>query len=308
MEPKRILVLCGGKFAFPTLQTLGMEHFLCGVGIGKGDPEMAAMLKVESEKSRLPFMDFPDKESLQELGTWLNKLQPDYIFSISFPFLLSKDILSYGKEKFINFHPGPLPQYRGPMPLFEVLRYQEKETAVSVHFMNEEFDEGAVIFEEKITITEEETYGSLAVKLSGRTAMVALNVAQMLQFGSSVPSTDQDENTARYFEKPEPIDTFVQWKRMPADEILALIKACNPWNQGADSVFSGRQVKLISANMSDESHTELPGTIVKINEHVISVACLGGKCIDLQIIGGDEGILTAGRFNSAKTKIGQLFN
>lgn len=309
MEPKRILVLCGGKFAFPSLQTLGIEKFLCGVGIGKGEKEVLSILNQESQNSSLPFMSFPNKDSLSNLRNWINELQPDYIFSISFPFLLSEEVLAYGENRFINFHPGPLPAYRGPMPLFEVLRYQEKETAISVHFMNKEFDEGAIILKENISISQNETYGELATKLSERTAMVALNMAHMLQFASIVPHTEQDENQARYFEKPEIEDTFIQWNRMSADEIIALINACNPWNQGADAILFGRSVKLLAATLSDEQHSELPGKVLRLTQAgAIAVSCIDQKIINVQIIAGDFGVLTAEKFMATKSIVSYSFN
>lgn len=302
MEPKRILVLCGGKFAFPSLQVLGIEKFLCGVGLGKGDQTALTVLNNEQETNGLNFMSFPDKKSLSGLRSWIDEVQPDYIFSISFPFLLTEDVLSYGEDKFINFHPGPLPQYRGPMPLFEVLRYQEKETAVTVHFMNEEFDEGDIILSEKLSVSNDMTYGELAVKLSERTAMVVLNVAQMLQFASIIPRKSQNSGEARYFEKPEPVDTFVQWPRMPADQIIALINACNPWNQGADAILMGTNVKLLSATLSEEQHTSIPGTVLNLtNEGAIAIACMGTSVIHVHIIAGDFGIKTAKQFYNAKS-------
>jgi len=306
---KRILVLCGGKFAFPALQQLGVEKFLCGVGTGKAEAEVDEVLEKESANSGLAYKAFPDKESLSGLRGWIDELQPDYIFSISFPFLLSEEVLEYGSNRFINFHPGPLPGYRGPMPLFEVLRYQEKETAVSVHFMNQEFDEGALILEEKIPIRQDETYGGLAVKLSERTALTALNVAEMLQYGSRVPSSDQDENQARYFEKPEFADTLIQWRRMPADEIISLINACNPWNQGADAILMGKNIKLPTATLSSETHNEMPGKILELTlQGELAVSCLNGQVIHIPIISSDYGILPAGRFASIKNIIGHSFN
>ena len=309
MEPKRILVLCGGKFAFPSLQSLGIEKFLCGVGIGKGEKEVLSVLNQESKNSGLPFRSFSDKESLSNLRNWIEELQPDYIFSISFPFLISEDVLSYGKDRFINFHPGPLPEYRGPMPLFEVLRYQEKETAISVHFMNEEFDDGAIILKEKLPISQNETYGELALKLSERTAMVALNMANMLQFASTIPSTEQDENQARYFEKPESSDTLIQWDRMPADEIIALINACNPWNKGADAVLIGQHVKLLAATSSDEKHSDNTGKILhQTDKGALAVSCMNGEVIHVQIIAGEFGILTADHFFKTRFVPGFIFN
>lgn len=309
MENKRILVLCGGKFAFPSIQTLGIEKFLCGVGIGKGDKEVLSILTAEQSNSGLEFMSFPDKASLSELRGWIDELQPDYIFSISFPFLVPEEVLSYGEERFINFHPGPLPEYRGPMPLFEVLRYQEKETAITVHFMNGEFDEGAIILKEKLPIQTNETYGELALKLSARTAMVVLNMANMLQFASTIPSTGQNEGQARYFEKPERSDTFIQWDRMPADEIIALINACNPWNQGADAILAGQHVKLLTASLSQEKHVNPTGKILhQTDQGSIAISCMHGEVIHVQIIAGDFGILTAEQFFKTRFVPGFIFN
>lgn len=308
METPRILVLCGGRFAFPALQQLGFEKYLCGVGVGKGEPDVLKILENESKHGGFAYNSFSDRASLKGLRAWIDELNPDYIFSISFPFLLSEEVLSYGAKKFINFHPGPLPQYRGPMPLFEVLRYGENETAISVHFMNSEFDEGDLILKETIPIESIDTYGILAVKMSERMALVCLNIAEMVQYGSFIPSQTQNPGDARYFEKPEAEDTNIRWRQMSATEIIDLIKACNPWNQGADALFMGSPVKLISAELSQEQHSVNPGIITETSEKAVSVACIDGEVIDIHIIGGEKGILTAQQFAGLKPIIGSSFN
>lgn len=309
MENKKILVLCGGKYAFPALQQLGMEKFLCGIAIGKGEPELVEMLETVSSKDNFAFQSFKDKESLAGLRSWIDEIQPDYIFSISFPFLLSEEVLAYGEDKFINFHPGPLPQYRGPMPLFEVLRYQEKETAISVHFMNKEFDEGALILKEQVPVKTNDTYGTLAVKLSERTASVASNLAHMLQFASVIPREEQDSNEARYFENPEFEDTFIQWNRMPAELIVSLINACNPWNQGADAVLNGQPVKLLTASVYDEKHESASGTILELTEDSgMKVACMNNQVIHVGILSSDFGIMTPKQYSAIKKIEGFRFN
>ncbi|WP_343632066.1 formyltransferase family protein [Fluviicola sp.] len=308
MSGLKIAVLCGGRFALPAIQQLAVEKYLCGIAIGNGDAATVKLLDSECEKSGLPFQSFPTAKSASGLENWLEEVQPDAVFSICFPYRISEDLLTKWEGKFINFHTGPLPQYRGPMPIFEVLRYKETETAISVHFMNAEFDEGDLIFSEKVDIAPEDNFGTLAGKLSFCAAMSAQNMAQMLEFGSMVPRQEQDENHARYFEKPEWEDTFIQWNRMDAAEILQLIKACNPWNQGADTVFMGNPMKIIVAHLGEERHQAKPGTILQANEHSISVACLDGDCINVQVIGGSNGIVTAGQFNQLKPVVGYQFN
>jgi len=297
---KKIMVLCGGKFAFPTLQLLAYEKFICAIGIGKADEIIVDALERESQDNHFGFKSFPSSKSIAEMRAWIESIQPDYIFCISFPFLLPESVLSYGENKFINFHPGPLPQYRGVMPIFEVLKNQETETAICAHFMNSKFDEGNIIFNDPVVIDEGDTYGKLAVKLSQRMAQVALNMANMLQFANSIPNAPQDETLARYFEKPELSDTYINWKRMSAEEIIALINACNPWNTGADVAVHGEQLKIIIAFILDEPHNNQPGTIVSFTD-TVNIACIDNQQIAVGVLSTDYGIMTAQQFAGLKT-------
>ncbi|MFC7773806.1 methionyl-tRNA formyltransferase [Flavobacterium sp. GCM10027622] len=303
---KKIVVLCGGKFAFKTLQLLAFEKFLYGIAIGKGNTTVTEALENEASNSGLAFHSFPTRKSLSAMRDWLDELQPDYIFSISFPFLLPESVLSYGYDKFINFHPGPLPRYRGPMPIFEVLRNQENNTAICAHFMSNRFDQGNIIFNDPIAIDKKETYGSLTVKISTRISQVVLNVANMLEYGSKIPNFVQDENDSCYYEKPELSDTYINWKNMNAQEIIALINACNPWNSGADATLLGEQIKIISAVVLDEHHDDLQvGTIIALSdEDLLKVACSDNEMIGITILSTDEGIMTSKEYSKLK-KINQ---
>ncbi|MEN9908530.1 MAG: hypothetical protein RLZZ540_1679 [Bacteroidota bacterium] len=308
-DQKKIVILCGGKFAFKALQLLAFENYLCGIGIGKSSSLVIEALETESENNNLDFKSFPDKKSISEMKSWIEKLKPDFIFSISFPFLIPEDVLSCGKEKFINFHPGPLPQYRGPMPIFEVLKNQEKSTAVSVHFMDSKYDEGPVIFKDPLKIEEDDTYGKLAVKLSNHTAQVALNMANMVQYAGKIPSSIQESKDAYYYEKPEFSDTCIKWKNMTADEIIALINSCNPWNTGADTSFEGEQIKIIVASLYNQEHqNSIPGTILGITEDGnIIVACSDDKQVAIEVLKTDIGIITAKQFNFQENILGKKF-
>lgn len=306
---KKIVILCGGKFAFKALQLLAFENYLCGIGIGKSSSKVIEALETESENNNLDFKSFPNKNSISEMKSWIENLKPDFIFSISFPFLIPEDVLSYGKEKFINFHPGPLPQYRGAMPIFEVLKNQEKSTVISVHFMDSKYDEGPIIFKEPLKIEKGDTYGKLAVKLSDHTAQVALNMANMVQYAGKIPSSIQESKDAYYFEKPDFSDTCIKWKNMNADEIIALINSCNPWNTGADTSFEGEHIKIIIASLYNQPHQNSdPGTILAITEDGnITVACSDNKQVTIEVLKTDIGIITAKQFNFQENILGKKF-
>ncbi|WP_412465752.1 methionyl-tRNA formyltransferase [Pedobacter sp. KLB.chiD] len=292
---KKILVLCGGKFAFPALNILAFEKFICGIGIGKGNKTIVDALEKEAVEHNLGFRSFKDKNSMDGMQVWINSIQPDYIFCISFPFLLPESVLAYGKHRFINFHPGPLPQYRGPMPIFEVLKNMESETAICTHFMNDAFDEGNIIFNDPVPIEEGDTFGKLTIRLSKHTANVALNMANMLQFASIIPNQPQDETLSSYYGNPVLSDTYINWNRMTAEEIMALVNACNPWNVGADATLQGEQVKIIEASIIDEAHDSQLGTIVSFDGR-IKIACRDNQQLAVNILSTDYGIMTATQY------------
>jgi methionyl-tRNA formyltransferase len=163
--------------------------------------------------------------------------------------------------------------------------------------MNEEFDEGALIFNDFIPIHSSDTYGTLATKLSAKAAQVALNLANMLEYATVIPSNTQNESEARYFEFPTLEDTLVNWKNMSAMEITALINACNPWNSGADAYLNNELIQIVSANCKELIHTHVPGTILGITyEGQLEIACFNNSVLLIEIIKSDLGLLPAKKY------------
>jgi len=54
-------------------------------------------------------------------------------------------LLNVPKLGFVNFHAAPLPEYKGGDPYSKGVADQVKEWGVTVHYMNEEYDEGEII-------------------------------------------------------------------------------------------------------------------------------------------------------------------
>ena len=65
--------------------------------------------------------------------------------SYCYPKKISKHLLSIPKKGFINYHPGPLPEYKGPSEYENAIRNKEIKWGVTVHHMNEEFDSGKIL-------------------------------------------------------------------------------------------------------------------------------------------------------------------
>jgi methionyl-tRNA formyltransferase len=309
MNVPRIAVICGGPSAYKSINILALEGYLCGIAIASEDKDQTTLLGNEAGRMQLPFEKMHTRADLSKLEAWFGKAQPDAVFSIGFPYLVPTELLSKLPGKFINFHHGPLPKYRGAMPIFEVLRAGEKETAVTVHVMEAEFDEGPVVFSEPIPIDEHETFGSLAVKIADRTSLAVQNTAQMLLFGNNLPAMTQNEEEAAYFPVPEPEDTLISWPYMEAKEIVALVNACNPWNNGADTFLRDRPIKLLSVSLNAQQTTSAePGTILHIApDQPVRVACINGEVLDIHIIHNEYGVLPSHFLARQHIQQGHLF-
>ena len=87
----------------------------------------------------------------------LKQLQPDLIVLAGFLLKFPIHIINEFQNKVINIHPALLPNYGGKgmygMHVHQaVLENKEKESGITIHFVNEHFDEGEFIFQAKVTI------------------------------------------------------------------------------------------------------------------------------------------------------------
>ena len=69
------------------------------------------------------------------------------------------------KSKYINFHPGLLPQYKGSLSTVHSLINGEKEVGGTWHYMNNKIDDGNILYQFKILIQDNDTAFSLNHKI-----------------------------------------------------------------------------------------------------------------------------------------------
>jgi methionyl-tRNA formyltransferase len=82
--------------------------------------------------------------SSPEITALVDKLQPTVACVACFPRRIPAGLLELAPLGFLNVHPSLLPAYRGPVPLFWTFRNGEKDTGVTVHFMDAKLDTGDI--------------------------------------------------------------------------------------------------------------------------------------------------------------------
>ena len=64
--------------------------------------------------------------------------------SYCYPKKIPNELLIIPKLGFVNYHPGPLPKYKGPNEYDEAIKNKETHWGVTVHDMSEEYDSGKI--------------------------------------------------------------------------------------------------------------------------------------------------------------------
>jgi len=100
----------------------------------------------------------------------LKRKSIDFIVLAGFMWLVPTSLIKQFPNNIINIHPALLPKYGGKGMYGDfvhqaVSKAGEKETGITIHYVNDEYDEGAVIFQKVVEIEAREDYHLIAEKI-----------------------------------------------------------------------------------------------------------------------------------------------
>ena len=112
------------------------------------------------------------KEELNESKVLqiINNIQPDLIILAGFLLKFPDNIIAKYPNKIINIHPALLPKYGGKgmygMHIHRaIVGNKEKETGITIHYVNENYDEGNILFQKNVVLSGDETPEEVAEKI-----------------------------------------------------------------------------------------------------------------------------------------------
>jgi phosphoribosylglycinamide formyltransferase 1 len=89
----------------------------------------------------------------------------DLVVMAGYMRLLGREVLEAFENRVVNIHPALLPSFAGANGIHDAFDHGVKITGVTVHFANEIFDEGPIIAQEPIPISEVDTVETLEAKI-----------------------------------------------------------------------------------------------------------------------------------------------
>ncbi|MEI6695629.1 MAG: phosphoribosylglycinamide formyltransferase [Bacteroidota bacterium] len=131
-----------------------------------------AFVRKRANKLAIPFL-YLNKEEITQTDALLKVLKKnkiDWVVLAGFLLLIPTDVINAYKDRIINIHPALLPNYGGKsmygMRVHEaVISNNENESGITIHYVNEKYDEGNIIFQAKCAIDQDDTPETLAAKI-----------------------------------------------------------------------------------------------------------------------------------------------
>lgn len=148
------------------------------------------------------------------IGTWKERLK--------------KEIFSVPTIGTVNVHPSLLPKFRGPNPYMQVILQGEKESGVTLHLVDENYDTGAILTQKKVEIHSDDT----SKELRERTVVAARALVADFIIGLNDNITmpiAQSEKFASYFPNISGDERMLDFTVQTSDEIFRTVKALHPF-------------------------------------------------------------------------------
>lgn len=119
----------------------------------------------------IPYVVFSKKE-LEDgtVGKLLQQNSIDFIVLAGFLLKFPENLTKKYTHKIINIHPALLPKYGGKgmygMHVHNaVVTHKEKESGITIHYVNENYDEGAIIFQDSVEVLPTDSAEDVAQKI-----------------------------------------------------------------------------------------------------------------------------------------------
>jgi len=174
----------------------------------------------------------------------LADLHPDVIVVAAFGQILPQSVLDIPAYGCINIHPSLLPRHRGASPVTAAILAGDEFTGVSIMLMDSGLDTGPVLARAPISISPQDTTGSLTGKLSLTAAHLIQEVLIRWSRGEVTPQP-QNEAEATYSQPITKEDGEIDWQ-LSAVDIWRRVRAFQPW-PGCFTGWQGKRLEIIEA-------------------------------------------------------------
>lgn len=212
-------------------------------------------------------------EKLNDHAEKIAAVKPDVIVTCAYGQIVSQEILDIPTYQSINVHASLLPKYRGGAPIHWAIINGEQESGVTLMEMDAGMDSGAMISKEKVAIDLEDTMGDLEAKLMDA-SRILIQRDLGLYLDGQIKAEKQNEDEVTFAPIIRRKHEKINFNR-DVEDVYNHIRGLIPWPV-SHGILDDQRVKFHGVKMKRIAVKEEPGTILKVHEEGVDIACKEG--------------------------------
>lgn len=229
MKDKRVVFMGTPDFSVPVLEKL-IENTNVVLAVTKKDAYVGRK-KVLTESpvaicAHEHNIEVYKPNKLKEDYEYILNKKPDIIITCAYGSIVPKVVLDYPSYGCINVHASLLPKYRGASPIVASILNGEKETGITIMYMDEGIDTGNIIMSRSIEIEDNDNSLSLSNKLSLLGANLLIDTLPKIFEGENF-DIPQDNEEATYVGMLKREDEHIDFNNS-VDNIKNQVRAFSP--------------------------------------------------------------------------------
>ena len=206
---------------------------------GRGQKLNESDVKKYAQKQNINILQ-PDNLKDEGFINEVKKLDPDLIIVVAFR-KIPKEIFSIPKYGTINLHASLLPNYRGAAPINWCLINNETKTGVTTFFINEKIDQGDILLQEELIISNEDDFGLLYNKLSKVGAKLLVKTIKKVFSNNLNPTKQYIDTEIKLAPKLNSENTRIDWNK-PVNKIIGQVKGLSPKPGAWTMIKNGKDI------------------------------------------------------------------
>ena len=205
-----------------------------------------------------------------ETAEQMASLRPDLCVMAYVTAFVPEEVLNVPTHGSIQYHPSLLPRHRGGSSINWPIIWGETRTGLSIFWPDNGLDEGPILMQKEVEITDDDTLGSLYFdKLFPLGVEAMLESVDLVREGRA-PRIEQDHSKATYEGWCLGDLVRINW-HLPTRTTWNLIRGCNP-APGAWTTFKGGKVAVFDGTKVGEAKSVQPGEVTRVGDDGVQVA------------------------------------
>jgi methionyl-tRNA formyltransferase len=171
----------------------------------------------------------------------VHRFRPDVIVVASFPRIIPESALATAGVGALNMHASALPRHRGIDGIFGTYWDDDRDAAMTVHWINERIDAGDIAAQQSLPLARGRPSRELYMELSVIGVELLAGVLEQVSRGH-IPRQPQDEARATYQSAADIARARIPFAQWPAERAWHVLSGLGDQRSGLVADAAGRQL------------------------------------------------------------------